>query len=942
MKKMMKFLNAPLKGVICALSLAVICSSSLYASDGDKRLMIFSAQTKSEIEEKMKQQKWAGETLEQAHRQVDKYVQIHQADTTWILSRFQMYWKNHYTTPYINGGHYSRAEGSAPVPTVRFTGGRDWATDYATPSLEETIPYMDYRDDEIYLQNNKKEGKPWEWVPNSKTAHQIENINSRIVDKAMYAAFIYWLSGDESYAKFAYDIMMTYIDGMYYREAPISEIDHRNAHVVGLTSFEVIHERVINSLPLCYDLLYDYVVKQDADQAKIHAVFQKFADQIIVNGVSTNNWNVFQACFITYLALTLEDDAAYENGKGKQYYIDFILNQNVPRQKALRDVCDIYDQNTGMWNESPGYSTSTTKDLVEILLLIDGMENKDILNDFGIIEKAVMASFEYLLPNKMLVSFGDNQYSPIDYAMFESLLALYRKYNKTEKEAALVSILNDHIKAGMYNREKGSSLYKLFSYVDTIDASAQSDGSPYSTLFYAPNVNLTIQRSGMDRINGLMLTNAGTGFNHNHNNGINMELYGKGYPLAVDKARGSSYWVPDHNEYYKATISHNTVLIDGVSSNASREMKPGDVSPAHKLMSSFPEYNQKDSDKPYVMSYVDNQFLEQGTNTMQRRVNSIVRTSPTSGYYVDIFRSAKVEGGDIKHEYLYHNAGQVFNIFDKDGKAIAMSESTDLTSAGGQVKGYDYITDKKEVDYSGDFQGTFELNMGGAKGNVRMDVWMKGESDRKLFSVMTPRALKGLGGEMTPEIESAPIPAMIVRQNGEAWNRPFVAIYEPYTEKEGKTIESVDYIDSSNSDFVGIEVKSKSGAKEYILNCTDASNVMAIKDIDVEFQAAYCVVSQKSDKLSYLFMGNGQQLSYAGYVIESATPNATVLVEWVDGGIKVKSDAAVTLRMPYAKKGGVSQLSYTDCDGEKKSISGAVKGKTITYSLPVLNNAVLK
>ncbi|MFR9603679.1 MAG: heparinase II/III family protein [Rikenellaceae bacterium] len=935
-------LRAPLKGVVCLLSLVAVCSFGAFASGDDARLKIFSAQTKGEIVKKMKDQKWAGETLNQAHKQVDKYVDIHQTDTTWVLSRLQMYWKNRYTTPYINGAHYSRAEGSAPVPTVRFTGGRDWATDWATPSLEETVPYMDYRDDEIYLQNNKKPGKPWEWVPNSQTAHQIETINQRIVDKAMYAAFIYWLSGEEKYAKFAYDILVTYTDGMYYREAPISEIDHRNAHLVGYTSFEVIHERVINSLPLCYDLLYDYIIKQNGDTAKMHAVFQKFADQIIVNGVSTNNWNVFQACFVTYLALTLEDDAAYENGRGKQYYIDFILNKSVPRQKALREVCDIYDQNTGMWNESPGYSTSTTKDLAEILLLIDGMENKDILKDFAIVEKAVMASFEYLLPNKMLVSFGDNQYSPIDYAMFESLLALYAKYDKTEKMSALSAILNEHIAAGMYDREKGSSLYKLFSYVDTIDANAQTDESPYSTLFYAPNVNLTIQRSGMDRIEGLMLTNAGTGFNHNHNNGINMELYGKGYPLAVDKARGSSYWVADHGEYYKATISHNTVLIDGVSSNSSPEMKPGEVSPAHKLHSNFPEYNQKDSNDPYVMSYVDNEFLEKGTQTMQRRVNGIVRTSPTSGYYVDIFRSAKINGGDKKHEYLYHNAGQVFNIFDTKGQPIAMTESTDLTSAGGQVKGYDYITDKKEVEYSGDFQGTFELNLDGKKDDVRMDVWMKGEVDRKLFSVMTPRALKGLGGEMTPEVESAPIPAMIVRQNGEAWSRPFVAIYEPYTAKEGKTIESVNYIDSKNSDFVGIEVVAKTGAKEYIFNCTGLSVVEEVKSLGAKFQAAYGVVSIcPSKNVSYMFLGNGQLLSYGNYSVESATPNATALIEWVDGGLKVKSDAAATLRMPLAK-GASTTLNYVDCKGEQQSISGTAKRGVVEYSLPALNNVILK
>ncbi len=919
------------QNLICTVAM-VACVATAYASeeDADKRLMIFSSQTKAEIEAKMSRNKWAGATLESAHNQVDKYVDIHATDPEWIISRLQMYWKNHYTQPYINGAHYSRAEGSAPVPTVRFTGGRDWATDYATPSLEQTLPYMEYRDDQIYLQNNKKPGKPWEWVDNSKTAHQIETINSRIIDKAMNAAFIYWLGGEEKYAKFAYDIFMKYIEGMYYREVPISEIDHKNAHVVGLTSFEVIHERVINSLPLCYDFLSEYIKEQGADQAMIHKVFQKFADQIIVNGVSTNNWNVFQARFVTYLALTLEDDKAYENGKGKQYYIDFILNKSVPRQKALREVCDIYDQNTGMWNESPGYSTSTTKDLIEVLLLIDGIDNKDILLDFGIIEKAVMASFEYLLPNKKTVAFGDNGYSALDYAMYESLLTLYRKYNKTEKEKVLVSALNQHIEAGMYDRTKGSSFYKLFNYEDSIDPKITSDQSIYSTFFYAPNVNLTIQRNSMDKVNGLMITNSGTGFNHNHNNGINLELYGKGFPLGVDKARGSSYWVADHGEYYKATISHNTVLIDGVSSNSSREMKPGEVSPAHKMLSSFPEANQTDSNNPYVLSYVDNQFLEQGTNSMQRRMNSIIRTSPTSGYYVDIFRSHKIDGGDVKHEYLYHNAGQSLTLFDVDGKKIELSASTDLTSAGRQVKGYDYITDKFEVKYDGNFRGTFELNLDGKRDDVRMDVWMKGYNDRKLFSVMTPRALKGLSGDMTREIEEATIPALIVRQNGEAWDRPFVAIYEPYTKQEGKTIESVDYIECKAKDFVGIEVCSKGGKREYIFNSTSADNLVSIKSIKAEVQSVYSVISECEGNLSYLFMGEGKSLVYGGVSISASNP-VTVLMECSGDQITVKSSGAVTITMP--KKGAPAKVTYTTSSGQIQSCEGVVKGKNIIYTL---------
>ncbi len=937
------FAGQPHIWIIAVISIVALVYGAR-AAESQTALKIFPSQTKASIEKKMAEQKWAGEMLLTAHESVDKYVAQHQSDTTWITSRLQMYWKNHYTQPYVNGGHYSRAEGSAPSPTVRFTGGRDWATDYNVPSLENIVPYMDYRDDEIYLQNRKKEGQPWEWVKSSETAHQIERINEIIMEKAMYSAFIYWLSGDESYAKFAYDIFMTYVDGIYYREAPIAEIDTRNARILGLTSFEVIHEKVLNYMPMCYDFLYSYIVEQDADIDRIHTVFQKFADQIIINGVSTNNWNIFQACFVTYLALILEDDEAYENGKGQQYYIDFLLNKSVEKQKALREVCDIYDQNTAMWNESPGYSTSTTKDLIEILWLMGGIpskdSNSDIFEDFSIVERAALASFEYLLPNKTTTAFGDNGYATIDFAMYETLLAIYHRRNDVEKERVLMSVIRDQIAEGLYDRERGSSLYKLFTYVDEIDMEADEENNFFSTVFYTPNVNLTIQRNGMDEEQGLMVVNSGTGFNHGHSNGINLELYGKGYPLGVDKARGTSYWVADHAEYYSKTISHNTVLVDGVSDNTSPRQQPGEESVAHKMNSCFPECNQKDAADPYTLSYIDNQFLESTTVSDQRRLNGIVRTSPTSGYYVDIFRSRRQDGKDERHEYLYHNSGQSLTLFGEDGAALQLMKSSDLTSAGGKVKGYDYLTEKQEIAYSGDFKGTFELNMGAEKGDVRMDVWMEGEQGRKLFSVKTPRSLKGLGDDIPKEIGDMEIPAMIVRQSGEAWNRPFVAIFEPYTSAEGRSIESVSYFGAADPDLVGIKVVSQGGREEFIFNSTDESKLFDVKSIDAQSQAIYSVISKSGDKLNYLFMGQGRVLKSEGYEILTDGESATALVEWCSEGIKVKSDAPIELRIP--KKSAPASLSYVDGKGQKQQIEGKSGRSEVIFSLPALDNVVLK
>src|SRR5688572_28387405 len=60
---------------------------------------------------------WASTTWEQAKKNIDEYVNRHQTDSTWIVSRLQMYWKTKSTDVFIKGGVFDHVEGEAPVPT---------------------------------------------------------------------------------------------------------------------------------------------------------------------------------------------------------------------------------------------------------------------------------------------------------------------------------------------------------------------------------------------------------------------------------------------------------------------------------------------------------------------------------------------------------------------------------------------------------------------------------------------------------------------------------------------------------------------------------------------------------------------------------------------------------------------------------------------------------
>nr|GFD23014.1 hypothetical protein [Tanacetum cinerariifolium] len=133
---------------------------------------------------------------------------------------------------------------------------------------------------------------------------------------AQQAAFLYWYTGEEKYARFAYDLLDTYLTGIAYRKEPI-DLSHSHIQtLVGLTSFEVIHE----------DVLFDVI------------------------------------------AVVLDDDKTYANGHGNHYYLDQILNQTSTRQWGLTELIRKgFDAQSGLWSECPGYSVNVVKDFTDFV-----------------------------------------------------------------------------------------------------------------------------------------------------------------------------------------------------------------------------------------------------------------------------------------------------------------------------------------------------------------------------------------------------------------------------------------------------------------------------------------------------------------------------------------------------------------------------------------------
>ena len=834
---------------------------------------------------------WKKDFVEQKKQHVAKYIQLCEKDPEWLVSRLQMNWKTKHSNVYLMGGNFSHSDGEAPVPTVRYSGTRDWATDYKRQKLEDLEPYFD--DERGYFLENKNTGKK-EWVHPSKMGHAIEGINRNILSIVEDAAFLYWLTGDEKYAKLAEPVFLTYMDGMHYRNPPVVLDKSNQRFVSGLATFEVIHEKAVMHLSLSYDYLYKYFVQKKIDLSNSTSVFQKWGDQIIKYGIPDNNWNLFQARFLTYIALVLEDDESYENGKGQQYYLKHTFDVSTPRQIAIKDALKVYDQKTGIWPESPSYSMHVNTTLLEIMALLDNVTNANELSNFPIIEKAALACFQYLFPSGNNVGFGDSGHGTIPFENFELLIANYKKYKNKKKEQLITSLLQSNIEDGLYQR-KANSLFQLNFYVD--DLSAVTDEVETSALmtptFYASNVSMFVQRMGKGD-KAIMVSTVGSYGNHAHTNGISMELFANNYVHAPDMGRGRSYWSPDFKEYYAKMPAHNTVVVDGKSNYSNmRSFNP------YSMDHHYPKSGEINPGFKEV-SFCKVSFVEPETNADQQRLTAIINTPSGKGYVLDLFRS-KTEEDTQKHEYFYHNLGHSFQLYNHADQQLKLRKTNELTSKDGQLKAYDYLTDKKEITLDGDLKAMFKIEEDGKPDNL-MKVWIKGNENQSIFSVKSPKsnAISKGTGTAPKSLIGEKMPTLILRRNEQAWTNPFVLLFNPYFENGDNPINDVDFSEmQKNSACQKIKVShSNRITNDQIVVSKSENDVVSSEDFYQKGLFSIVRVNEEKDIPDFLFASGIYQLKYNEWEILAVNTVATISIENTTEGLMVQNDNPVVLKIP--------------------------------------------
>ncbi|MEO7046714.1 MAG: hypothetical protein ABI091_15520, partial [Ferruginibacter sp.] len=327
-------------------------------------------------------------------------------------------------------------------------------------------------------------------------------------------------------------------------------------------------------------------------------------------------------------------------------------------------------------------------------------------------------------------------------------------------------------------------------------------------------------------------------------------------------------------------------------------------------------------------SFTDTRYTDQSTHTQQQRTMAIIRTSDTSGYYIDIYRSDNPKS----NEYVYHNIGNTLQLLNSERKELSVAPAV-------------FPISKKPFDPPGfrmiqDYQSTglmdknvialFSLQQN--EDDRYMQVLFTGEEDRTFYSGLGPKS-----GTADMPYRDMTTPTLVCRQQGEAWTRPFVAVYEPFRGSNHFTVEKIENIDRSDSkDFTALKVVNKNGNQQIILQSLTTDQLQ--KNKEWSFNGSFGVINIENNKVKYLYLGAGRQISWHQYKIETDTSIGAANVIFTDRNLIVSCNQETTITIT----GSVAKSVTMKIDGQKKHLSISKTKKGISFKIPAVMNATIE
>lgn len=743
-------------------------------------------------------------------------------------------------------------------------------------------------------------------MPGNKNGH------NKYLTLGAESAMLYWLTDDEGYAQLAADIMAHYIK-------MIGNIKGKNINFhIGTSDAYLIDTRyAYPKLPVMYDFIYPFLKKKNTwvnvaggsrekfSIADAQSTFKRLANNVFDRGGRNSNHPVLEAPGVLFNCLAIEDDNT------RKKYLDKFVN-GTDQQNGLSWMMKEIKE-SGAWPEATGYSIGPHRIVLELMHILDSHDpSRNIVSNNKYVLRNAFMYENYRFPDgKNVMRFGDahrNRLNTKDLIHRVMIISENKKYGDIAKEArAMLESLYSQSGYSPTIKNEPLEWNDLYHFLWTTNLNPQKTAS----INYYRSINIDYAGIAMQRnLNttedtkeyGLMGYTGGAHYVHSHLTGIDMEIYGLGAVLGTGggdegaSKRDSSYFRNNHRVY----AGHNTVIVNGNSKGLGEGAWKNDnqlYQNTTKTVAAEPAATATAISKDFSFSA---QLLDDKVNNAkQQRVFSIIRTGPKSGYYFDLFRSKSL-GKNKFHDYIYHNVGDNANLKNLNGTPLALThKKARYTSTPSlyrnkeiQFPGWHYFKDVNTSDrISQAVKATIPMTK---EGKRYMHIYMPGGQSREYTSC---KSLPTIEGQVGYENEETPV--VSVRHFGEAWNRPFISVFEP-TRDENGAVKSIENL-MKGERIVGAKVVSKIAGKtitDYVISNIDTSDTYSSTKFEISFTGRFGVVrtiEHNGEVSVVLYIGEGSSLNYKTLSLDAGADNKGVLVK---DNYKVKKDFHVSVKSP--------------------------------------------
>jgi hypothetical protein len=428
----------------------------------------------------------------------------------------------------------------------------------------------------------------------------------------------------------------------------------------------------------------------------------------------------------------------------------------------------------------------------------------------------------------------------------------------------------------------------------------------------------------MDPETGLMYGVQGASYNHNHCNGMAMELYGIGTVMGIDAGTGPTYEHPLHQTYYSQWAAHNTVVAAGASSSVPFSGSAGRKNIGQVELAAMEPLADRQPVSQMV-SFTDTRYVDQSTSTNQMRTMAIIRTSPSSGYYVDIYRS----DNRLRNDYVYHNIGDELVLMN-DRREVLLTDTSKYPVLGKDFPGFRYFSDVRKLSgWKNNLIALFQAKDKDDK-PVFMQLLVPAAANRSYYQAKSLKAKTASG-----QYSGIKLPVFTMVDHKQSMSDPFIAVFEPYRNAEGYTVQRIEAEKRGDgSNFTCFTVYNRNGSRQMILQSIQAARENTVEN--ATFSGHFGVLDYNGKTLRSVYLGEGHELTSDGYSLIVSGEKGSASITAANGSWSVSCNQITKIVLPVKTK-----KLYLNHEGRKLTLPLTKTKKGVSFVIPRVNNATI-